>query len=100
MPRGGTRANAGRPLGSKNRSTAEMRAQARLFTDEGLRILATIARKSRKDANRIHAVKELMDRAHGKAAQPIEGEIGVKGRVQFTWLPAQPLKSKPNPPKS
>jgi hypothetical protein len=68
--------------------TADVKAAAGKYTLESLETLASIMRASESDAARVAAAKELLDRAHGKAAQPQTGEGGT-GPIQvvFGWLP-------------
>lgn len=63
----------GRQKGSLNKATAEIKKIAGKYTREAVEILASIARKSDSDAARVAAVKELLDRGHGKASQPLTG---------------------------
>lgn len=100
MPRGGARPGAGRKLGGHNRSTAEMRNTARMFTDLALQTLGRALEDKRIGMNtKITAAKELLDRGHGKAPQQIDADVNFKGKVAFSWLdkpppdPSQPEKS-------
>lgn len=68
--RGGTRAGAGRPAGSANRSTVEQKARiseiARAYTDDALAALAKIAKFGKSESARVAAACALLDRAYGK----------------------------------
>jgi hypothetical protein len=66
---GGRRPSSGRKKGTPNKAMADIREAAREYTAEGLAILIAVARNSDSDAARVSAVKELLDRGYGKAAQ-------------------------------
>lgn len=72
----------GRKKGTPNKATADLKAAARVYTAEALKTLASVMRASESDAARVGAAKELLDRGHGKAAQPITGEDGGPLTVQ------------------
>lgn len=80
--RGGARPGAGRPKGSLSEARqAQLRAEATLrelaaqHTPEAVRTLAEIFQdESTPPAARVAAIKELLDRAHGKATQVIAGD--------------------------
>jgi hypothetical protein len=76
MARGGKREGAGRPKGSPNKATAEVKALAQQYTAEALERLARIMRKGKSDAAIVAACKEILDRGHGKATQPVSGPDG------------------------
>ena len=59
-----------------------------MHTPEALKTLADIMAKGESDAARVAAAKELLDRAHGKAAQPQTGEGGTGPmRLELSWQP-------------
>lgn len=62
----------GRPKGTPNKATADIRSLAQKYGEEALDILAEIMRdKQRPAAARVSAAKELLDRGYGKTPQPI-----------------------------
>ncbi len=68
---------SGRVKGTPNKSTAEVKALASQYSEEALRVLASIMRNTYADERaRIAAAKELLDRAHGKPPQAITGADG------------------------
>jgi hypothetical protein len=71
----------GRPKGSPNKATAEVRAIASEYTEEAVRTLATIMRDGSSEQARIMAADKLLDRGHGKATQPVD--LTTKGRRIF-----------------
>lgn len=70
------RKTGGRVKGVPNKATRDVKAQAGKYTAEALRTLAEIMKSSESDAARVAAAKELLDRGHGKSAQPVTGEGG------------------------
>jgi len=63
-----------RPKGSPNKSTAEIKALAQKHTGKAMAELARLATGAESEATRVAAIKELLDRAYGKASQPIGGD--------------------------
>ena len=59
----------------------DVRALARVYTAEAVKVLAGIMRESEKDGDRVAACKELLDRGYGKPTQPIEGSVDVNHLV-------------------
>jgi HEAT repeat protein len=66
----------GRPKGALNKSTKDIKALAGKYTPQALDTLVKIMAKSESDAARVSAAKELLDRGHGKAAQPLTDAAG------------------------
>lgn len=77
----------GRQAGTPNKATAEVKALAQKHAPAALKELARLATKAESEAARVAAIKELLDRGYGKAAQPHTGE-GGEGPVAHTfgWL--------------
>lgn len=65
---------AGRPKGSPNKTTAEVKALAQKHGPDAIKTLAKLAKQADSDAAKIAACRELLDRAYGKASQPIAGD--------------------------
>lgn len=65
-------AGKGRPKGSPNKATAEIKAIAQQYGPEAIATLVEVMQDA-KSPSRVAAAKELLDRAYGKSAQPIEG---------------------------
>lgn len=87
MAQGGKRPGAGRKPGIPNRVTADIKALAQSYGPEAVEELVRIFRTSENDTARISAVKELLDRGFGKAAQSVivnGDEEG--GPVQFSVI--------------
>lgn len=66
----------GRVKGTPNKATRDVRALAGQYTDEAIKTLAHIMQHGETEPGRIAAARELLDRAHGKAAQPVTGAGG------------------------
>lgn len=64
----------GRPKGSLNKATASIKALAQKHTPAAMKELARLATDAQSEAARVAAIKELFDRAYGKASQPIGGD--------------------------
>ena len=87
---------AGRKLGSTNKATADIKALAQKHGPDAIAVLVDLAMQAAKvyrkdcphcgelvefeqerpEATRVAAVKELLDRGYGRAAQPHTGEGG------------------------
>lgn len=73
MALGGKREGAGRPAGSKNKITADVKEIAQAYGEEAVKALVEIVRDGEAPhAARVSAVKELLDRGYGKAKQAVE----------------------------
>ncbi len=75
MARGGKREGAGRPAGAANKVTDELKALAREYTEEAVQALVKVMRESDSDTAIISASNSILDRAHGKPAQTVAGDI-------------------------
>jgi len=72
MSKGGKREGAGRKKGVPNKATSDLRELARQYTPSALRELARLANEAESETARVTAIKELFDRAYGKAPQSME----------------------------
>ena len=77
----------GRKKGTPNKATADIKALAQVYTNEAVEELAVIMRGSDSEAARVAAIKELLDRGHGKVPQAVTGEGGGPIAMAITWLP-------------
>lgn len=70
---GKNRGNAGkgRPPGALNKATAEIKDAARKHGPEALRVLVKLMKDAASEQAKIAAAKEVLERAYGKATQPI-----------------------------
>lgn len=76
----GTRVG-GRQKGTPNKSTADIKALAQNYTDAALKELARLATKAESETARVSAIKELFDRAYGKATQAIDLDANVNAAI-------------------
>ena len=65
----------GRRKGTPNKATADVKALAQKYTEKAVNALARIMDKGETDAARVAAIKELLDRGHGKSSQIIDATI-------------------------
>ncbi len=77
------RNRGGRPKGSKNRITRDLKIAAGKYTLRSLRVLWKLASESPEPMIRLKAACELLDRAHGKPSQ-----------VQLIGGTGQPIQSQ------
>lgn len=70
-------AGAGRKRGQPNKATADIKKLAQEHGPDAIKTLVRMMTKAKTEATRVAAAKELLDRAYGKAAQPIEGDLTV-----------------------
>lgn len=64
----------GRQKGTPNKATVEIKEAARVYTKDALQTLVSVMKTSESDAAKVAACKEILDRAYGKATQPIAGD--------------------------
>ena len=88
MALGGARPGAGRPAGSPNKATAELREFAGQYTKTAIEGLLAIAQdEEAPHAAKVGAWREILDRAVGKAPQAVTGPDGeslhIPNAVQF-----------------
>jgi hypothetical protein len=78
----------GRVAGTPNKATADVKAVAGQYSAEALSILIDVARTSESDAAKVSAIKEILDRAHGKSPQAIIGsdtDAPIKTIMEIVW---------------
>jgi hypothetical protein len=72
-----TKGKSGNP-GGRPKVIGELRALARAYAPDAIKELARLAVKARSETARVAAIRELLDRGYGKAAQA--HEIGFADR--------------------
>ncbi len=77
-------AGKGRPKGSPNKATAELKDLARNYTAQALEALVGVLQEG-GDAAKVAAARELLDRGYGKARQPIDGD-GEGGAIPVAHI--------------
>ena len=72
---GGKRQGAGRPPGARNKTTADIKVLAQ---KHGPALIEKLLALTRSEDERVQAaaIKELLDRGYGRAAQPHTGSDG------------------------
>ena len=71
------RKTGGRQKGSLNKATADVKVAAQAYTEEAIATLAAIMREEESAAARVAAIKELLDRGHGKAKQVVDATVAA-----------------------
>ena len=69
---GGARPGAGRPNGSRNKVTLEVRELALEHGPTALKNLVTLSQKAKSESVRLAAIREVLDRAYGRPQQAME----------------------------
>ena len=69
---GGARPGAGRPNGSRNKVTLEVRELALKHGPTALKNLVTLSQKAKSESVRLAAIREILDRAYGRPPQAME----------------------------
>jgi hypothetical protein len=64
---------AGRPKGSLNKTTEEVKTIAQKHGPDAIKTLARLSRDADSDQAKIAACRELLDRAYGKPSQHMTG---------------------------
>jgi len=76
---GGIRAGAGRPLGSRNKATADIKeglsGLAKTHTEAALEVIVGLMRNSLNDNVRLAAACSLLDRGYGKPTAATSLEV-------------------------
>ena len=67
-------AGRGRPKGAPNKSTAEVKALASVYTEAAIKRLADWMRSDEPKAS-VAAANALLDRAHGKPSQSLDANL-------------------------
>lgn len=76
----------GRPKGSVNKVTADIRAAAQAYTDDALATLAQIMKAGESEAARVAAANSILDRGFGKPRQAMDVDAQVKTDVTVIEL--------------
>jgi len=77
----------GRVAGTPNKATAEIKALAGMHAEAAIAELARLATGAESEQARVSAIKELLDRAYGKAPQGVT--LGAEESVHkllVEWL--------------
>jgi len=104
MPRKpGTPKTGGRQAGTPNKATAEVRSLAQLYGPDAIRKAAELAGlvkdeqghaigQAESEQARLAAISIILDRAYGKAPQPIAGdpERPIRSEERIEWVVVRP----------
>jgi len=91
----GSPKTGGRQRGTPNRATASVKEAARQHTADAMKVLTEVMKDTTQPAAaRVAAVKEIFDRAYGKATQHIAGDadapaIKTEQSVDISGLPLE-----------
>jgi hypothetical protein len=81
MAHGGKRPGAGRPKGSPNKATADIRDAAQLYTEQAIATLVEVMVSSEHPAAaRVSAANSLLDRGYGKPKQSLDVEAKINAQ--------------------
>lgn len=79
----------GRRPGTLNKATAEIKEVAKQYAPAALEELARLSTAAESEQARVAAIKEILDRAYGKAAQ----DITVDSVTEFKWIGPPPMSA-------
>lgn len=78
----------GRVKGQPNKATADVKAMAQKHGQEAIAEAVRIMQNSESDQARMAAIREILDRAYGKAPQAVVGsedEAPIKTVLEVVW---------------
>lgn len=87
-PKGAAK-TGGRQKGVPNKITRDIKLLAQEHGPDSIKELARLAKEADQPTARIAAIKELLDRGYGKAAQPVTGEGGsgpIQHAIEVTFV--------------
>jgi len=67
-----------RTKGATNKQTLDVKELARDYTAEAVEALAYLMRHAESEAAKVAAVKEILDRGHGKPKQAVDIDANVQ----------------------
>jgi hypothetical protein len=84
--KGGKRTGAGRPVGSKQKVTPEIKAMAMKHCPAALETIVHLAQNGENESTRLAAAREILDRGYGKPRQSIAAEVShIPPRELIMW---------------
>jgi hypothetical protein len=86
VKKGGKRTGAGRPAGSKNKVTPEIKAMAQKHCPEALEMIVQLAQSAENESTRLAAAKELLDRGYGRSRQVVDADLRHGGAIQVEMV--------------
>ncbi len=82
----GLQKSGGRQKGTLNKATREIKALAQQYAPEALKELARLVKHAQSESARVAAIKELLDRAYGKAPQAVTANVESEVTVSIDDL--------------
>lgn len=80
----------GRPKGALNKATADVKKLAGKYAPAAMKELGRLAAKAESEAARVSAIKELLDRAYGKAPVAVTVDADARLIVQLVKFANDP----------
>jgi len=71
----------GRPKGSPNKVSRDVREAAQQYTAAALKTLADICARGESEQARVAAANALLDRGHGKATQVVDATLNLVDKL-------------------
>lgn len=88
------RKTGGRTAGTLNKATAELKVLAAQYTQTAVTELARLITGAESETARVAAIKEMLDRAHGRAPQAVTLDGNVDIGLHAWLIAAQGEKPK------
>lgn len=79
----------GRPKGSKNKATTEIKKIAQAHGKEAIDQLVLLVAHGKPHATRVAAAKELLDRGYGRPAQETTVDVNLRNAPSITVIFAE-----------
>lgn len=79
----------GRPKGSRNRATTEIKKIAQAHGKEGIDQLVLLVAHGKPHATRVAVAKELLDRGYGRPAQETTLDVHLRNTPSMTVIFAE-----------
>lgn len=89
MPKGVSYNPKGRTKGVPNKVSRSLKELAGRHTAACIEQLVRITQNSKIENNRLAAIEQLLNRAHGKPSQAVTGDPDMPVELRITWLPNQ-----------
>ena len=83
----GTKTGGGSRAGKPNKATADVKALAGKYSEAAMVELARLSVGAESEQARVSAIKEILDRAYGKAPVAVDVKAALSGMLQVGWLP-------------
>jgi hypothetical protein len=85
--KGGKRPGAGRPKGSLNKATADVKQIAGVYSEKAIKTLAAIMDdEGAPAAARVAASNAILDRTYGKPTQSVDASVAASAPLAVTYV--------------